>query len=80
MGVAPGWNIRLADSPERLTGSTIMPLYEYLCRDCHEKFSEVLTIREHDTKKPQCPKCKSTDIEKIIEPFFAKTSSKTRGY
>jgi len=57
-----------------------MPLYEYVCRDCHEKFSEVCTIKEHDTKKPQCPKCKSTDIEKIIEPFFAKTTSKTRGF
>jgi len=57
-----------------------MPLYEYICRDCHEKFSEVWTVKEHETKKPQCPKCKSTDIEKIIEPFFAKTTSKTRGY
>lgn len=57
-----------------------MPLYEYICRNCREKFSEVLTIKEHDAKQPQCPKCKSTAIEKIIEPFFAKTASKTRGY
>jgi putative FmdB family regulatory protein len=57
-----------------------MPLYEYICRKCNEQFSEVLTIKEHDTKKPECPKCRSTDVEKIIEPFFAKTRSKTRGY
>jgi putative FmdB family regulatory protein len=57
-----------------------MPLYEYICRKCHEKFSEVLTIKEHETKKLQCPKCQSTDLEKVIEPFFAKTASKTRGY
>jgi hypothetical protein len=47
---------------------------------CHDKFDEVLTIKEHETKKLQCPKCKSTDLEKVIEPFFAKTASKTRGY
>jgi putative FmdB family regulatory protein len=57
-----------------------MPLYEYICRNCHEKFGAVLTIKEHETKKPQCPKCQKTDLEKVIEPFFAKTASKTRGY
>jgi DNA-directed RNA polymerase subunit RPC12/RpoP len=30
---------------------TSMPQYEYVCRNCHKKFSEVLTIKEHDTKK-----------------------------
>jgi putative FmdB family regulatory protein len=54
-----------------------MPLYEYVCKKCHKKFSEVLTVKEHDTKKVPCPKCKSTDLEHVIEPFFAKTSSKT---
>jgi len=57
-----------------------MPLYEYVCRECHERFGEVLTIKEHETKEPRCPKCQSTDLEKVIEPFFAKTASKTRGY
>jgi putative FmdB family regulatory protein len=57
-----------------------MPLYEYICRNCYQKFSEVLTIKEHDAKKPQCPKCKSTDLQKIIETFFAKTRSKTHGF
>ena len=55
-----------------------MPLYEYLCRKCHKKFAEVLTIGEHETKKPKCPKCKGTDTQHVIEPFFAKTASKTR--
>ena len=57
-----------------------MPLYEYLCKQCHKKFGEVLTIKEHETKKVQCPKCKSHDLEHVIEPFFAKTSSKTSGW
>ena len=32
-----------------------MPLYEYVCRKCHEKFGEVLTIKEHETKKRALP-------------------------
>lgn len=57
-----------------------MPLYEYICRKCRTKFDEVLTLEERDTKKISCPKCKSSDLEKVIEPFFAKTASKTRGW
>jgi predicted nucleic acid-binding Zn ribbon protein len=37
-------------NPRPSTGPT-MPLYEYICRDCHNKFDEVLTIKEHETKK-----------------------------
>ncbi len=37
------------------------------------------TGQQHDAKKVQCPKCKSKDLEKVIEPFFAKTPSKTGG-
>jgi hypothetical protein len=33
------------------------------------KNAKVLTMKEHDTKKVQCPKCQSTDWKKIIEPF-----------
>jgi putative FmdB family regulatory protein len=57
-----------------------MPLYEYICRNCHNKFDEVLTSKEHDTQKPQMPECQSTDLEETVEPFFAKTASKTRRY
>ena len=57
-----------------------MPYYEFICRKCHKKFGEVLTIKEHDTKKLHCPKCQSADVEKVIEPFFAKTASKTSGF
>jgi putative FmdB family regulatory protein len=54
-----------------------MPLYEYACRKCGEKFSEVLTIKEHDHKKVQCPKCQSSEVQKVIEPFYAKTARKS---
>jgi len=68
------------NSPPQPLTCPSMPLYEYICRKGHNKFDEVLTIKEHETKKPQCPKCQSADLEKVIEPFFAKTASKTRRY
>jgi putative FmdB family regulatory protein len=48
-----------------------------VCRKCGRKFAGVLSIHEHDTKVVECPQCKSQDLEKVIEPFFAKTASKT---
>lgn len=57
-----------------------MPLYEYICNKCHKKFAEVLTIKEHETRKVRCPKCKGQELEHVIEPFFAKTVSKTGGW
>lgn len=54
-----------------------MPLYEYFCKKCQKQFSEILRIKEHDRKKVHCPMCKSSNVKPIIEPFFAKTSSKT---
>jgi putative FmdB family regulatory protein len=68
-------------TPWYVTGETTeqkpMPLYEYLCSKCGKKFSEVLTIKEHETKKVRCPKCQSSELQKIIEPFFAKTARKS---
>ena len=48
-----------------------MPLYEYFCRRCHKKFGEVLTIKEHETKKVQCPNCKYHELEHVIERLVA---------
>lgn len=57
-----------------------MPLYEYICEKCRTKFGEVLTIKEHDTKKIRCPKCHSEHLAKVIEPFAAVTSKKTSSW
>jgi putative FmdB family regulatory protein len=64
---------------EETQPTNAMPYYEFVCRKCHKKFGEVLTIKEHDTKKLHSPKCRSSDLERVIEPFFAKTASKTHG-
>jgi putative FmdB family regulatory protein len=54
-----------------------MPEYEYFCNDCHESFSKVLTLHEHDSESPRCPKCGSAKIEQRYSAFFAVTSKKS---
>ena len=54
-----------------------MPVYEYICKECEKEFSEVLTVKEHDTKKIRCPKCRSERVEKVIEPVTVLTSKKS---
>ena len=45
-----------------------MPLYEYQCRDCKTKFEELIgkTVPDHF---PACPKCGSTDCERLFSTF-----------
>ena len=56
-----------------------MPLYEYRCNDCENRFSEVLTVKEHDKREMHCPKCKSDNVKPVIEGFVP-TGSKERNY
>jgi putative FmdB family regulatory protein len=46
----------------------IMPIYEYICLTCSEKFSllQSLSASQDDTN---CPKCASKKVKKIISSF-----------
>jgi putative FmdB family regulatory protein len=54
-----------------------MPTYEYECRDCKKKFSEILSISEHEKSKVRCPKCKGRKVQQRISTFTTKTSRKS---
>ena len=54
-----------------------MPTYDYRCEKCRKKFSLVMTIGEHDRKRPKCPKCGSRKVRQQISAFFAVTSDKS---
>lgn len=45
-----------------------MPIYEYICLKCNEKFSVLQSVHAsgHDTS---CPKCASQQVRKIISSF-----------
>lgn len=42
-----------------------MPIFEYECNKCGVKFEEIILADE----TPTCPKCKSTDVYKLVSRF-----------
>jgi len=54
-----------------------MPVYDYICKDCHKSFEVVLTLTEHDKEQIKCPKCGGTNVEQEAAEFFAVTSRKS---
>ncbi len=51
-----------------------MPIYDYKCLDCSERF-EALILK--NTPQPTCPACKSAKLEQLIS-MFAVDSEGTR--
>jgi len=54
-----------------------MPVYDYKCEKCRKKFTLTMSIGEHGTKRVRCPKCRSTKVARVFQPFFANTSKKS---
>jgi len=54
-----------------------MPLYDYICKECHKKFEIALTLTEHEKASAKCPKCGSRNVEQEPAVFFAVTSRKS---
>ena len=48
-----------------------MPIYEYQCRGCGNEFEAL--VRKSDT--PACPKCSSTELERLLSLPAVKTES-----
>ncbi|MBM3286416.1 MAG: zinc ribbon domain-containing protein [Candidatus Eisenbacteria bacterium] len=54
-----------------------MPTYDYRCKECGKSFSVSMTIKEHDRRRPKCPKCSSSKVQQKISIFHAITSKKS---
>jgi putative FmdB family regulatory protein len=54
-----------------------MPVYDYICKDCHKSFETVVTLKEHDREQVSCPHCGSKNVEQEPVAFFAVTSKKS---
>ncbi|TAM80107.1 MAG: zinc ribbon domain-containing protein [Acidobacteria bacterium] len=54
-----------------------MPAYEFVCKECLNKFTLVLSIAEYEKLLPSCPKCKGRKIEQLPAVFFAVTARKS---
>lgn len=53
-----------------------MPVYDYICKDCHKTFEKILTLAEHEGAVT-CPHCGSKNVEQEVAEFFAVTSRKS---
>lgn len=42
-----------------------MPIYEFKCLDC-EEFFEVIVMGSKENNIEGCPKCKSTEFERVV--------------
>jgi putative FmdB family regulatory protein len=47
-----------------------MPLFEYRCQSCTQEFEVLVRASE----RPACPKCASTELEKLISAHAAHVS------
>jgi len=54
-----------------------MPIYEYRCDDCG-KISEFLLIKREETFVPQCKKCKSKKMSRVLSKVKVIRSEETR--
>lgn len=54
-----------------------MPLYDFVCEDCHKEFELALTLKEHESRKVSCPKCRSKNVVQEPAKFYAVTSRKS---
>jgi putative FmdB family regulatory protein len=48
-----------------------MPIYEFTCRSCNHAFETL--VRSQST--PECPQCRSTQLEKRLSVFATATST-----
>lgn len=45
-----------------------MPIYEYKCQDCGEKFEKLVRLGAMETKV-ECPVCHSDQVKRLISIF-----------
>ena len=51
-----------------------MPIYEYRCTACDERFSLLQPVGASHTGI-HCPKCEGTDVERLLSTFASASSS-----
>ena len=51
-----------------------MPIYEYICMKCNNKFSLLQSLYP-EPKDTECPKCESKEVKKMFSAFSCASGS-----
>jgi len=51
-----------------------MPIYEYMCMKCNNKFSLLQSLYP-ESKDTECPKCDSKEVKKMVSAFSCASGS-----
>ena len=54
-----------------------MASYDYRCTACEHQFTRDLPMRDFGRVKVTCPACRSSKVERVFTPFYAKTIRKS---
>ena len=54
-----------------------MPIYEFECNKCGERFDLVERLSEHEKHEEKCPKCGSKEVKQILGTVSVHTSKKS---
>jgi len=46
-----------------------MPIYEYICHECQERFEKLVRQSQNAPSFPACPVCDSTNTERVMSSF-----------
>ncbi len=49
-----------------------MPIFEYRCRECHERFERLLPRAR--SAAPACPRCAGHEVERLMSTFAVATA------
>ena len=55
-----------------------MPIYEYRCKQCEERFEQLVPLRA-DHPPVTCPRCGTQEIRKLLSTFATTESSRSTG-
>jgi putative FmdB family regulatory protein len=53
-----------------------MPLYEYLCKECGERFEKLVRMSD-DPRAIPCPSCASAAVERALSTFATGGAQRT---
>ena len=72
---AGGWGVDLV--AYNYQGDCIMPIYEYVCKDCREHFEVIMTSSSPETVT--CKKCGSVNVSKTMSAASFRVGSSGKG-